>query len=141
MIYWIPIACVVVAAIITFLGSYVKKCEFYVEGQPPNWVFGVVWPILFILLGFAGQQIWKTGSTAMKTVFILLLLTLIAWPYLQWGLCAPTLGVITIVLSLLFTIGIVAGGITMNVWIAILLTPLLVWLTYATVLDIRTLSL
>jgi benzodiazapine receptor len=141
VVYWIPIACVVGAAILTSMGGLVKKCEYRVKEQPPGWVFSIVWPVLFILLGFAGQEIWKTGSVSMKIAFILLLLTLIAWPLLQWGLCSPTLGVITIVLALTFTLCLAIGGVVLNTWIAVLLLPLLAWLSYATALDVQTLYL
>lgn len=141
MIYWIPIVCVVIAAVLTSLGGLMKKCEFFVKGQPPGWVFSIVWPILFVLLAFAGQQIWKTESIALKIGFILLLLTLVAWPYLQWTLCSPILGVITIISALVLVISLVVVGTVTNYWIGILLVPLLLWLSYATVLDIRTLSI
>ncbi len=50
--------------------------------NPPGWVFGVVWPILYILLGYSSYLIYSSNSKEHNTVFILYiihLLLLTAW--------------------------------------------------------------
>jgi tryptophan-rich sensory protein len=59
--------------------------------NPPGWVFGVVWPILYLLLGYSSYLVWqdKTGDSSKNKIignvlekyiihFVLLLLW---WPY------------------------------------------------------------
>lgn len=146
MVYWVPILSVTIASFLIYLGGSIARCIYpRVKGQPANWVFSVVWPILFICLAFAGQMIWGFESTGRRIGFILLLLTLVLWPFVHWYWCAPSFSMIVILLSLILStlllISVIPKGVNgskNHLLVALLLLPLVLWLAYASVLNWRT---
>ncbi|MDZ7715530.1 MAG: TspO/MBR family protein [Balneolaceae bacterium] len=82
---------------------------------PPNWVFPVVWPILYVCMGVAAWMIWKE-FTFEKAQYEL------RWFFVQLGLNAAW--------SWLFfgqhNIGIALAEIIM-LWVAICFTMMLFW--------------
>jgi translocator protein len=75
--------------------------------RPPNWVFGPVWTILYIMIGVSGYLIWSLDegfsgkySFAWTIYFIQLLLNHI-WTPLFFGIHALFLALIDIVLMLI----------------------------------------
>ena len=48
--------------------------------NPPNWIFGPVWTVLYIFIAFVGWRLWHivSGSLAMKLWYAQLLLNF-AW--------------------------------------------------------------
>lgn len=55
--------------------------------NPPGWVFGVVWPILYLLLGYSSYLVWqeknsdKSNQNILEKYSIHLVLLLLWWPY------------------------------------------------------------
>lgn len=104
--------------------------------NPPNWVFGPVWTLLYILMGVALFLIWKKGwkdkkvKIAINIFFIQLVLNAL-WSILFFGLQNPLLAFIEIVV---LWISIV---ITMEKFYQIskpameLLIPYLLWVSFA----------
>ena len=52
-------------------------------GTPPPWVFGPVWTVLYVLMGYAAYRVWVRGSN--MSLFILQLGLNYAWTYLFFG--------------------------------------------------------
>jgi tryptophan-rich sensory protein len=63
---------------------------------PPSWSFGVVWPILYVLMTVAAWLVWrKRHSEEVGTALIVFVLQLsinLVWSYLFFGLRSPVLG-------------------------------------------------
>ena len=83
---------------------------------PPDWTFGVVWPILFVMMGISVFMIWNRGLDKRKVkvalgLFVLQLVLNGLWTPIFFGLHMIALALIEIVL----------------LWIAILLTILVFW--------------
>ena len=58
--------------------------------QPPNWIFGPVWIMLYLLMGIASLLVWRKGSKGKATRFALTLYGLqlvanTAWSLLFFG--------------------------------------------------------
>lgn len=111
------------------------------EWAPPAWLFGPVWSVLytviFITFGWSFYQIYK-GKIPQKIAFpfVLNLLFNVAFTPLQFGLQNNLLASIDIVLVLLTIIWFMVAIWRYNKWIAIVNIPYLLWVSFATVLQI-----
>lgn len=109
--------------------------------NPPNWVFGPVWTLLYLLMGIALYLIWNNKKRtihkkkAIKYFWIQIVLNTL-WSLVFFGL-RTTLGGILIIIPLLTFIILTmknAKPVSMTAWI--LLLPYLLWVSFATVLNI-----
>jgi tryptophan-rich sensory protein len=109
--------------------------------NPPGWVFGVVWPILYLLLGYASYLVWKeterkrekdSTNILQKYIFHLLLL-LLWWPYFVYF---PNAIFATTSLFLLAISAIYIGWnfYIINKTAGYCLIPYILWLFFATFL-------
>jgi tryptophan-rich sensory protein len=64
--------------------------------NPPGWLFGPVWGILYVLIGIAGWRVWRIGDRSALRVWGLQLGLNFAWPLLFFGanLIVPALVVL-----------------------------------------------
>lgn len=72
------------------IGSRYTPGSWYAElakptWTPPNWVFPVVWPVLYILIAFAGWIAWRAGARAAVVVWGIQLGLNAAWSWLMFG--------------------------------------------------------
>ena len=122
-------------------GSFFKPGEWYASlnkpnWTPANWMFPVVWSILYIFIAFAGWFIWEeNGGSFLLFLWGLQLLLNMAWSYLFFGRKRMFLGLIDIlilwVVILLFII-----FSCQNVPIAsYLFMPYLLWVSLAAFLN------
>lgn len=112
--------------------------------SPPNWIFGPVWTILYLLMGVAVYLVWKQWSflpwtPAKKRValasFAVQLVLNSLWSLFFFGLQNPGLALLDIlamVVAISFTI--------VNFWrvsrtAAWLLVPYLLWVSFASYLN------
>ena len=105
--------------------------------NPPNWLFGPVWTILYLAMAIAAWLVWrKAGLTAAPMQLFLTQLVLnVAWSALFFRLRSPGLAFAEIVV-LWFAI----LATTIEFWRAVpaagwLLLPYLIWVGYATALN------
>ncbi|MEW4562478.1 TspO/MBR family protein [Bremerella sp. JC770] len=107
--------------------------------NPPNWVFGPVWSVLYLMMAVAVWLVWKNAGWVNAPhslgmwCFQLLLNT--TWSVLFFGLESPVLAAVEITvlwISILIT--------TIAFWrhdrlAAILMMPYLAWVSYAAALN------
>ena len=113
--------------------------------NPPGWVFGVVWPILYLLLGYASYLVWqdrtgdndKSNGNILEKYIIHLLLLLLWWPYFVYF---PSPGFATISLLLLAISAVYIGWnfYKINKTAGLCLIPYTIWLFFATFLTSQT---
>jgi len=107
------------------------------EWNPPAWVFAVVWPILYLLLGYSSYLIWKkNGGKIDGTLqnYILHLILLLCWlPYFVYF---PNRDFATLIIFQLTIQAFYLASIFYNkdeiagyCWI-----PYIIWLSFATFL-------
>lgn len=110
-------------------------------GTPPNWVFGPVWVTLYAMIGYALALLWtQPASTRLKrralSCFGLQLVLNLLWSPLFFGLQQIEAAGVLIVLLL----GLIAMTIRLALPIsraaAYLLLPYLLWVGYATYLNL-----
>jgi tryptophan-rich sensory protein len=108
--------------------------------NPPNWLFGPVWTALYILMGISAAMIWQLGlersdvKHALSVFGIQLMLNGI-WSYLFFGFQSPLLAFIEIVLLLGMIILTMVRFKNLKPMAAWLLTPYLLWVSFASVLN------
>lgn len=83
--------------------------------NPPNWIFGPVWSVLYTLMAISAWLIWRRGGVRPNAValvaFLLQLVLNALWSWLFFGLHLMALAFAEIVL----------------LWLAILVTTILFW--------------
>ena len=107
--------------------------------SPPNWVFGPVWTLLYLLMSLSLYLLWTQPSKKDKTkafiVFGTQLVLNTLWSIVFFGLHSPIGGMI-VILGLLAAI-----IITMRYFwrfsktATYLLVPYLLWVSFATILN------
>ncbi len=109
------------------------------EWNPPNWIFGSVWTLLYISMGISVWIIWKNyglKTAAIPITFFIAQLILNAlWSWFFFGLENVGLAFIDIVAlwTLIFITLILFWKL--NTWSGVLLLPYIAWVSFATVLN------
>ncbi|WP_395661202.1 TspO/MBR family protein [Aestuariivirga sp.] len=104
---------------------------------PPDWVFGPVWTLLYIMIAVAAWLVWKTGDRvrpAMVLFGVQLALNLL-WSLLFFGARSPGMALVEVVFlwsAVLFTMLAFFGRQTTAGW---LFVPYLAWVSFAAVLN------
>lgn len=109
--------------------------------NPPGWVFGPVWTLLYLLMAISAWLVWKKGlnSPYVKIalfLFLLQLLVNVLWSVSFFGLHSPALafGVIIILwLLILFTIIYFFKVNALSGW---LMVPYILWVSFASFLNL-----
>lgn len=108
--------------------------------NPPAWVFGPVWTTLYLLMGIALFLVWeqlgkKKQASSVLSIFAVQLVLNTLWSILFFGLHSPALAFLDILLlwiAILFTI---ISFFCISRPAAYLLTPYLLWVTFAVYLN------
>ncbi|MFH1522044.1 MAG: TspO/MBR family protein [archaeon] len=107
--------------------------------NPPSWVFGPVWTLLFSLMGVALYFVWVAPSSNIRTVALILFGVQFAfnvlWSYLFFGINNPFYSLIEIFILLIF---IIITGIyfyVVNNFSGYLLIPYFLWVGFASFLN------
>jgi len=108
--------------------------------NPPNWLFGPVWTMLYILMGISLYLIWQKGLKKKELrfafgIFILQLLFNLWWSVIFFGLNNPGLAFVDIVVlwfMIVFVIYLFYEIRKISAW---LLVPYLAWVSFALVLN------
>jgi translocator protein len=107
--------------------------------NPPSWLFGPVWTVLYFLIALSGWLVWRRSGffgakVAMLLFFGQLALNLL-WTAIFFGLQAPALALIEILIlwaAILLTTLVFRP---LSRLAAMLLLPYLAWVTFAVVLN------
>ncbi|MFA6492689.1 MAG: TspO/MBR family protein [Patescibacteria group bacterium] len=109
--------------------------------SPPAYLFGIVWPILYVLIAISYGFIFyeaKKGKIAWKLTipFIINLIANFTYTYFQFGLKNYTLATIDILIVLVTIIITMILTWSRYKWVFYLQIPYLVWVSFATYLQI-----
>ncbi len=112
---------------------------------PPPAVFGVVWPILYVLMGFAAATVCAAWGSRYRLpailAFVLQLLVNLTWTPVFFGYHEMTFALYVILaldVAVIVTIVLFAKVRSAAAW---LLAPYLAWILFATVLNYEFLRL
>lgn len=107
--------------------------------NPPAWVFGPAWTILYTLMAVAAWLVWRRGGFAQQghplTLYFVQLALNAAWTPIFFGAHAPAWALLEIV-ALWFAIALTLAAFLRAHRVAgLLFVPYLAWVTFATVLN------
>jgi translocator protein len=109
--------------------------------SPPAWLFGPVWTVLYILIAVSfGKVFLMTGQKQVLFMvalpFILNLVFNLAFTPLQFGLRNNLLASIDIIIILATLVWAMAAIYPHMRWITYIQIPYLIWVSFATVLQL-----
>ena len=107
--------------------------------NPPNWIFGPVWTVLYIMMGVALGSIWsettKLSKSKAYTFFFVQLVLNGIWSIIFFAMENPPLAMVDILLLLIFIVLTIKAFLPINKAAAYLLIPYLLWVSFASVLN------
>ena len=107
--------------------------------QPPDWVFGVIWPYNFTVLGIAGWIVIanknKSWGTLWLSLFSISIIFALAWANLFYVHHSLGKASVALALAAIFTLPLLVLAYKANWKVGLLLTPYQVWVTTATFLS------
>lgn len=123
-------------SLFTSIGSWYENLNKPIF-NPPNWVFGPAWTLLYILMGLAFYYIWKKGycKKCFFIYFIQLFLNLL-WSFLFFTLQNPLLAFINIILLWLAILLCIVWFYKVSRIAAYLFIPYLLWVSFASLLNL-----
>lgn len=107
--------------------------------SPPGWIFPVVWTILFILMGIASYIIYESDSHLKPKaliVYAVQLLLNLSWSIVFFNADQYWVSVAIIIALIIMIIITIAFFSTINKKAALLLVPYILWVLFATYLNI-----
>ena len=127
----------VIAGFLTF-GSIEKYQEMYHPPlSPPGWVFPIVWLILYTLMGIAAYRIYmKNPKAEALKLYIIQLAVNFLWPIFFFNLGWQLFAAVWILLLWYLVWLLIKEFAKIDQGAARLLIPHLIWLTFATYLNI-----
>jgi tryptophan-rich sensory protein len=146
---WRTFAVVAVIAIVisyaAFSGLWVSNSNAWYSSlnrpsfQPPDWVFGLIWPYNFVVLAIAGVQVMLRAKPMIGSIWILLLLASVlaalAWSYYFYVPHNLEIASYALIAAAVFTVGLVILCFMSNLLIAWFLLPYQGWLIVASALS------
>ena len=107
--------------------------------NPPGWIFGPVWTVLYTMMAVAAWLVWKRGGFAAQRrplmLFLVQLALNAAWTPLFFGLHWTGVAFAEIVLLCLAIAATIAAFRPVGRVAAWLLAPYLAWVSFAAVLN------
>jgi tryptophan-rich sensory protein len=104
--------------------------------NPPNWIFGPVWTVLYIMIALAGWRVWESGQRGTALAIWVIALALNgAWSFIFFGLQRTGLALADIIALLIAITAFIALTWRHTRSAALLFLPYLAWVAFATVLN------
>jgi len=109
--------------------------------QPPGWVFGVVWPTLYLMMGLALAMVLNARGARDRNVAIVLFLSQfvinLTWSPIFFGAHQVTAAFFIILVMLGVAIATTFAFARVRKAAAWLMVPYLVWISFAAILNFQ----
>lgn len=138
---WAVLAGFVVAvAAAAVFGSQFMPGEWYralakPSWTPPNWVFGPVWSILYVMIAIAGWLAWRAGANTALGFWTAQLVLNALWSYIFFGQKAVGLALVEIAFLLASIVGFIVTAWPHARNAALLFLPYAAWVSFASALN------
>ena len=131
-----------------FLGSFATRdsiTTWYAQLSrpsftPPDWTFGVVWPVLYVMMGISAFLIWNVGIDKRQVkvalgFFALQLILNGLWAPIFFGLHLIGLALVELVILWAAILMTILAFWKVSKPAALLLLPYILWVSFAVVLN------
>jgi benzodiazapine receptor len=106
--------------------------------NPPNWIFGPVWTMLYALQGIAIYIVFYEPNNTVPLVFFIIQLILNAiWTPLFFGAKKIGLAFVEILLIFCFIVTTIISFSSVNTTAAWLMIPYALWVAFASILNYK----
>jgi tryptophan-rich sensory protein len=114
--------------------------------NPPEWLFGPAWTVLYLMMAVAAWLVWKRGIGAAGVklalaVFVVQLVLNALWSVLFFGLRSPLAGLVGISGLWLAIVTTIVLFFRVSVPAGVLLLPYIGWVSFAALLNAAILRL
>ena len=109
------------------------------ELTPPNYVFGIVWPILYLLLAISFLIIFFENKKKINLGLIIFIIHLIfnfIWTYLFINFKDKRIALVDLIIVLVLIVFSFYEFLKINTFGALLLLPYILWLCFALYLNL-----
>ena len=104
--------------------------------QPPNWLFGPVWTVLYVMIAVAGARIWLTAPTSARMgLWAVQMLLNLAWSPAFFGLQNPELALAIVLPLVAVNVGFIVMSWHKDRIAAALFVPYALWTGFAAALN------
>jgi len=108
--------------------------------NPPNWIFAPVWTALYILMGIALYLVWKQPASKERnrtlSFFFIQLFLNFCWSFIFFNYHQIAFAMIDIILLWVMILITMLLFSTFSKTASLLLAPYILWVSFATVLNI-----
>jgi benzodiazapine receptor len=105
---------------------------------PPNWLFPLAWGALYVVMAYAAWRVWAEAGVGLALgLWGLQLILNAGWSAVFFGLRKPGLAALEVAALWLAVAGTVIAFAGVDVIAAWLLSPYLVWVSFAAVLNLE----
>ena len=109
--------------------------------NPPSFLFGPVWSLLYLLMGIAVFIVWKKGIQEKNVrhainIFVLQLILNAIWSPIFFGMQNPALGLVDVSLMWLAIVWTIVAFWKVSKSAAWLLIPYIAWVSFALYLNL-----
>jgi benzodiazapine receptor len=104
--------------------------------NPPNWIFGPAWSILYVLIGIAGARTWMRGNLSVgMLIWAGQMVVNFLWSPFFFGLQMPPVALAIILVLWVLILAFIANRWNADKIAAWLFLPYLAWVSFATLLN------
>lgn len=107
--------------------------------NPPGWVFGPVWTMLYVMMAIAGWRVWRDDHRLRRRALCAYAVQLalnLCWSLAFFGLQSPALGLAVIAALLAAIITTTALFFRIDRVSGLLFIPYLAWVSFAAILNL-----
>lgn len=144
---WVPVALAALAAVlVAIMGGLATDLDGWYRAlekpawQPPDWLFGPAWTLIYSLAAIAGVSAWRgapdaAGRNRVLGLFALNAFLNVLWSLLFFRLHRPDWALVEVAFLWLSIVLLIAGLRPFSRTTTWLLLPYLAWVSFAAVLN------
>ena len=104
--------------------------------NPPSWIFGPVWTLLYVLIGIAGARVFiRERGNWLPKIWVIQMALNFAWSPVFFALHRPDLALLILVAMLIAILGFIALAWNRDRPSALLFLPYAAWVSFAGLLN------